>query len=91
MYWATCSPPVIWQTNMLKSDSHLSKNVCFICFIESPLKMMKNASYFILRTVLVLKILNFCYESLVMLKKRLDLKNMVNFKIYDIKTLLANN
>ena len=30
----------------LKSDSHVQKNICIICFIESPLKMMKNAFYF---------------------------------------------
>ena len=26
----------------LKSDSHLPKKCCFICFIERPLKLMKN-------------------------------------------------
>ena len=41
----------------LKSDSHLSQKNCIICFIESPLKMMKNAFYFILKTLFVLKIL----------------------------------
>ena len=30
----------------LKSDSHLPTRNCFIFFIESPLKMMKNAFYF---------------------------------------------
>ena len=40
----------------LKSDSHLPKKICFIYFIESPLKMMKNAFYFILKALLVLKI-----------------------------------
>ena len=32
----------------LKPDSHLSKKIAFICFNENPLKMMKNAFYFIL-------------------------------------------
>ena len=32
----------------LKSDSHLPKKCYFICFIGSPLKIMKNAFYFIL-------------------------------------------
>ena len=31
----------------LKSGSHLPKN-CVICLIETPLKMIKNAFYFIL-------------------------------------------
>ena len=36
-----------------------SKKICFICFIESPLKIMKNAFYFILRALFVLKIFKF--------------------------------
>ena len=32
------------------------KKNCVICFFESPLKMMKNAFYFILKIPLVLKI-----------------------------------
>ena len=43
----------------LKSDSHLPKQNCVICFIESPLPMMKNAFYFILKTLFVLKIFKF--------------------------------
>ena len=27
---------------MYKSDSYLPEKICFICFNESPLKMMKN-------------------------------------------------
>ena len=36
-----------------------SKKNCFVCFNESPSKMIKNAFYFILKTVLVLKIFKF--------------------------------
>ena len=36
-----------------------SKNICVICLIESPLKMMKNAFYFILKALFVLKIFKF--------------------------------
>ena len=32
---------------------------CIICLIESPLKVMKNAFYFILRAVFILKIFTF--------------------------------
>ena len=39
-------------------DSHLPKK-CVIGLIESPLKMMKNAFYFILKAFLVLKIFKF--------------------------------
>ena len=34
----------------LKADYHLPKN-CVICFIESPIKIMKNAFYFILKAL----------------------------------------
>ena len=43
----------------LKSDSHLPKKNCVIYLIESPLKMMKNAFYFILKALFVLKIFKF--------------------------------
>ena len=39
---------------------------CIICLIEIPLKMMKNAFYFILKALFVLKIFNFCHDFLVM-------------------------
>ena len=35
------------------------KKLCVICFIESPLKMLKNAFYFILKALFVLKIFKF--------------------------------
>ena len=38
--------------------SSFKKN-CVICFIERPLKMMKNAFYFILKAFFVLKIFKF--------------------------------
>ena len=36
-----------------------SKKTCVICLIESPLKLMKNAFYFILKAYFVLKIYKF--------------------------------
>ena len=45
--------------DLLKSDSHLPKNFVLICLIESPLKMMKNVFYFILKALFVLKIFKF--------------------------------
>ena len=38
----------------LKLDSHLPK-ICVVCFIETPLKMITNAFYFILKALLIFK------------------------------------
>ena len=46
-------------TGLLKPHSHLPKKICVICLIESPLKMMKNAFYFILKALFVLKLFKF--------------------------------
>ena len=46
-------------TMSLKSDSHLPKKVFYIFFNDSSLKIMKNAFYFILKALLVLKIFKF--------------------------------
>ena len=47
------------QKRSLKSYSNLAKTNCVICFIESALKMMENAFYFILKALSVLKIFKF--------------------------------
>ena len=44
---------------LLKVGLSTSKKNCGICFIESPLKMMKNVFYFILKALFVLKIFRF--------------------------------
>ena len=44
---------------LLKSDSHLPKKMDVSCSIENPLIMMKNAFYFILKSLFVLKIFKF--------------------------------
>ena len=38
---------------ILKSDPHPLQTICFICFNESPLKMVKNAFYFNLKAIFV--------------------------------------
>ena len=43
----------------LKSDFHLPKKIYFICFNDSPSKMLKNAFYFILKALFVFKIFKF--------------------------------
>ena len=45
---------LVWPN--LKSDFHLLKINSVICFIESPLQMMKNAFCFILKALFVLNI-----------------------------------
>ena len=49
-----------------------SKKICVIFFIESPLKIMNNAFYFILKALFVLKIFKFFQDFLVLQEKRLD-------------------
>ena len=45
--------------SFLKSDPHLPKRFCLIYLIESPLEIMKNSFYFILKALFVLKIFKF--------------------------------
>ena len=47
------------MTVTLKMDIHLPTKIFFACFDESPLKMMKNAFYFILKSLFVLEIFKF--------------------------------
>ena len=50
-----------FETNkVLYSDSNLPKK-CYICFNDSPSKMMKNAFYFILKAFFVHKIFKFLF------------------------------
>ena len=56
-------PPPTPMVNKVKKDLKVrlspSKKIRVICFIESPLKMMKNTFYFILKVIFVLKIFQF--------------------------------
>ena len=45
--------------SLTESGLSPSKKNCFICFNESPLKIMKNAFYLILKTLFVFKIFKF--------------------------------
>ena len=60
------------------------KSVCVICFFESPLKLLKNAFYFTLKALFVLKIFTF----LSWLSGHVFRK--VNFKIHDVTTWSTN-
>ena len=57
---------------------------------ESPLKVMKNASYFTSKALFVLKI-KFLSLFFGHAAKRLDKKDEVNFKFYDVAAWLKNN
>ena len=52
---------------------------------ESPLKLIKNA-YFTLKSLFVLKIFKFLSWLFDQVEKRLDWKDEVNFKIYNVTT-----
>ena len=70
----------------------LKRSKKIIYFHESPLKMMKNAFYFILKALFVLKIFRLNFWSC---RKTAWLERLiwfeVNFKIYDVTTELTNN
>ena len=53
--------------------------------------MVKNAFNFALKPLLVLKIFKFLEILKFMQEKGLDEKGMVNFEIYDVIILFANN
>ena len=54
-----CLSLYVCMSENLKVGLSPSKNMCVICLIESPLKMIKNAFYFILKVLFVLKIFKF--------------------------------
>ena len=58
-----------------------SKKNCIICFIESPLKIMKYAFYFILKALFVLKILRFLSQLLVNMENGLIRKIRLTSKV----------
>ena len=67
---------------MVKVGFSTSRKVDFICLDESPLKMIKNGFYFILRALFVHKYLDFCPDFFCHVGKRFDKRATVNFKIY---------
>ena len=53
--------------------------------------MVKNAFYFTLKALFVLKIFNFLSEHFGHVSKLLDLKDQADFKFYDVTAWLADN
>ena len=57
----------------------------------SLLKMMKNAFYFTLKVLFVLKLFRPLSRLFGRIEKQLDQKDKINFKIYDVTAWLTNN
>ena len=58
---------------------------------ESRLKMMKNVFYFTSKALFVLKIFKFLSSHFGHVAKRLDKKDKVKLKFYDVTAWLTNN
>ena len=69
----------------LKSNSHLPK-ILFFCIVNSPSKIMKNAFYFTLKALFVLKIFEFLSWLFGHVGKSAWLEIKVNIKIYYVTT-----
>ena len=73
-----------WLLLRHKSSSHLSKKVGFICFDESPLKMMSIAFYLSLYALFVFKIFTFSSRPFWLCRKTVDKKAKVNFNNFGV-------
>ena len=80
-----------WLTYYQEIVKDARSGLTQILATESSLKMMKNAFYFPLKVLFVLKILEFLSWIFVHVKKELDMKDKVNCKIYDVTTWETNN
>ena len=70
----------------LKSGSHLPNKILFICFNESPLKMMKNAFHFIWEAPFVLKMFKLLSWLFRYVEKTALLEDKFNLKTYYVTT-----
>ena len=77
---------ISWQVGSLKAHSQVQ----FLA-IEIPLKMVKNAFYFMLKPFFVLEIFTFLDWLFGYVEKGFDKKAMVNFKINDVTVWINNN
>ena len=76
---------------MFKTGFSPFKKNCFVCFTGSPLKMVKNAFYFILKALFLLRVLNFLSWLFFQVEKAAWLeKDKVNFKVHNVTTWLTN-
>ena len=77
-----------WKS--LKSDSHHPKTLLYLLQLN-PFKNIKNAFYFILKTLLVLETFKFLCWFFGLVKERLDYKDKADFKNYDVTVWSINN
>ena len=75
----------------LKSGSHLPNKIRFICFNENPLKMMKNAFYFIWKAPFVLKMFKLLSWLFRYVEKTALLEDKFNLKTYYVTTWLTKS
>ena len=75
----------------LNSDSQPPKKFLFICFNDSPSKLKKNAFYFILKALYILKIFKFLSWLFGHVEKTAWLESKVNFENYDFTAWLTKN
>ena len=71
----------------VKVGLNLPTKIYFIYFNENPLKLMKNAFYFILKTLVVVEIFNFVSRKKIGLIRKIRL----NSKFTMSQTWLTNN
>ena len=81
----------LWTTERILSVKGLLSGLRQFMAIESPLKMMNNAFYFILKGPFVLEIFTFLSWPFGYEEKHLDKKIMVNLKIFDVRNWTINN
>ena len=55
---------------MINVGLSLPKEIVFICFTESPLKIMKSAFYFVLKAFFVLKIFRYILVPIFSLRRK---------------------
>ena len=72
-------------------EVEVALSIVFICLNKSPLKIMENAFYFMLKVLFVLEIYTFLSWLFSSVEKRFNEKAKVNFKIYDVANWTTNN
>ena len=71
------TPFILLFSKKLKVGPPTSKKNCVICFIERSLKMMKNAFYFILKALSVLKIFQFLFSFFLPCRKNVFIRKII--------------
>ena len=97
MLWSKCAYTVSEKIKIYKKSRSYQVSIRPLSSlrqfqtIEVPLKMKKNAFYFMLKAYFVLEIFKFFSRLFGYTKTWLDEKAKVNFKIYDVTGWTTNN